>query len=224
MTRGKHLGHIVSKEGVKIDPETVEAINHISIPRNRKEVQYFLGVINFLRIFVPNVVEIVRHITNMLKKIHEVKWTPKAREYFQKIKEAMGKSLVLVILNYDKDFSMFSFASEHTIVVYLLHKNDENQEQPISFFNRALRDVELRYSKLEKKAYALVKSLKSLRDYILHSKTFSYVPNSAIKYVLTQPNSEGRRGKWIVKMQEYDLRIKSIKLIKGQGLVKLMSK
>jgi hypothetical protein len=81
----------------------------------------------------------------------------------------------------------------------LLQKNEENQEHPIAFFSKALRDVELRYSSLEKQAYALVKALKSFRDYILHSNILAYVPTSAIKYILTQPDSEGRRGKWIVQ-------------------------
>jgi hypothetical protein len=142
----------------------------------------------------------VRHITNMLKKNHEVKWTPEAREYFQIIKEELGESPFLVSPNYDKYLFIFSFASEHTIVLVLLQKNDENQEQWIAFFNRALRDAELKYDNFETQAYSLVKSLKALRDYILHSKTFSYVPNSVIKDILTQPNSEGRRGKWISKM------------------------
>jgi hypothetical protein len=72
-----------------------------------------------------------------------------------------------------------------------MQKNDENQEQPIAFFNRYLRDAELKYSNLEKQAYALVKSLKYFKYYIFHSKTFSYVPNNAIKDILTQPDSEG---------------------------------
>jgi len=56
----------------------------------------------------------------------------------------------------------------------------------------------------------------------LHSKTFSYVPNSAIKDVLTQPDSEGRRGKWIAKIHAYELEIKPTKMVKGKGLAKLM--
>jgi hypothetical protein len=52
---------------------------------------------------------------------------------------------------------------------------------------------------------------------------FSYVPNSVIKGVLIQPDNEGRRGKWISKMQEYDLEIKPTKMVKGQGLDKLMA-
>jgi hypothetical protein len=62
----------------------------------------------------------------MLKKNHEVKWTPEARKYFQKIREALGISPVLVNQNHDKGFFMFYFASKHTIVVVLLQKNDEN--------------------------------------------------------------------------------------------------
>jgi hypothetical protein len=62
----------------------------------------------------------LKHITSMLKKDHEVKWTIEAKKSFQQIKEALGESLVLVSLNYDKDFLIFSFSSEHTMVVLLL--------------------------------------------------------------------------------------------------------
>jgi hypothetical protein len=54
MEEGNILGHIVSKEGVNIDPKRVEEIKQSAQPRKKKEVQYFLGKIEFLRIFVPN--------------------------------------------------------------------------------------------------------------------------------------------------------------------------
>jgi hypothetical protein len=200
----------------------VEEIKQIAQPRNKKEVQSFLGKIGFLRRFVPNFTEMVKHITNMLKKDHEVKWTVEAKESFQQIKMALGEAPVLISPNYDKEFLIFSFTSVHTIVVVLLQKNEENQEQPIAFFSKALRDVELKYSSMEKQAYALVKALKDFRDYILHSKILAYVPTNTIKDILTQPDSEGKRGKWIAKIQEYDVEIKPTKLVKGQGLAKLL--
>jgi hypothetical protein len=52
MKEGNLLGHIVSVEGVRIDPSRVEAIQTLSLPRSKKEVQAFLGKINFLRRFV----------------------------------------------------------------------------------------------------------------------------------------------------------------------------
>jgi hypothetical protein len=75
---------------------------------------------------------------------------------------------------------------------------------------------------MEKQAFALVKSIKEFRVYILHSHTIAYVPNTVVKDILTQENPDGRRGKWIVVILEYDIEIKPTKLIKGQGLAKLM--
>lgn len=86
-----------------------------------------------------------------------------------------------------------------------------------------LRDAPLRYDIMEKQAYALVKALKEFRTYILHSHVIACVPSSSVKDILTQLDTEGRRGKWIVAMLEYDLEIKPTKLIKGQGLTKLMA-
>ena len=95
-------------------------------------------------------------------------------------------------------------------------------EQPISFFSKALRDAPLKYNIMEKQAYALIKALKDFRVYILHSHTIAYVPNIVVKEILSQ-DPDGKRGKWIVVILEYDLEIKPTKLIKGQGLAQLMA-
>jgi len=82
----------------------------------------------------------------------------------------------------------------------------------------------LKYNIIEKQALTLVKDLKYFRVYIQHSHILAYVPNAVIKEVLVQTNPEGRRGQWITTLLEYDLEIKPVKLIKGQGLAKLMAK
>jgi hypothetical protein len=105
----------------------------------------------------------------------------------------------------------------------LLQKTQAGHEKPISFFNKSLQDVELKYEILEKKAYALVKALKAFRVYVLQSNITTYVPRSGVKEILVQPDSEGKRGKWIVKLLEYDLHINPTLLTKGQGIFKLLS-
>ena len=118
---------------------------------------------------------------------------------------------------------IFSFASEHTIARVLLQKYQQNAEQPISFFPKVLRDGELKYDIMEKQAYALVKYFKDFRVYILHSHIIAYVPNNVVKNILTQIDPKGKRAKWIAVLLEYDLEIKLTKLVKGQGLAKLMN-
>jgi hypothetical protein len=97
---------------------------------------------------------------NMLRKGNEIKWTTYAKHSFEEVKESLTKSHVLISPDFAKDFIVFSFASEHTIAGVLMQKNDQNQEQPIAFFSRSLRDSTLKYNIMEKQAYALVKDLK----------------------------------------------------------------
>jgi len=69
----------------------------------------------------------------------------------------------------------------------------------------------------------LVKALKSFRTYLLQSQIIAYVPNVAVKDVLVQSDMEGKRGKWIAKIQEYDIDIKPTKLVKGHGLENMLA-
>jgi hypothetical protein len=105
----------------------------------------------------------------------------------------------------------------------LLQKNDDGQEKPIAFMSKALQNLELNYTTMEKQAYALVKSLKYFRVYIGYSKVVGYVPHSVVKDILGQQDCLGVRGKWVSKIQEYDLEIKPTKLIKCQGLAQMLT-
>jgi hypothetical protein len=67
-----------------------------------------------------------------------------------------------------------------------------------------------------------VKALKDFRIYVLHSKITAYVPSASVKDILIQPDLDGRRSKWIAKILEFDLEINPTKIIKGQGLAKLL--
>jgi hypothetical protein len=89
LEEGKILGHIISKEGIKIDLGRIEAIQKIDHPRNIKELQSFIRKINFLRIFIPNLAELLINITNMLKKETKIKWTIEAKHSFDQVKQAL---------------------------------------------------------------------------------------------------------------------------------------
>jgi hypothetical protein len=84
-----------------------------------------LKKINFLRRFVSNFVELVKHITVMLRKGNKVKWTIESRYYFIQIKKALIEAPFLISLDYSKYFLFFSLALFDTVAVVLLQKNVE---------------------------------------------------------------------------------------------------
>jgi hypothetical protein len=108
---------------------------------------------------------------------------------------------VLVSHDYTKGFVIFSFESKYTIAIVLLQKNNEGFEQPIAFFSKILRDAKLKYDILDKQAYAMVKALKAFWTYVLHLRIITYVPISTVKDILIKPDTDGRRGKWLEKIQ-----------------------
>ena len=83
------MGHIISKDEIKIDPNIIEAIHKIEHPRNIKELQSFIGKINFLRRFIPNLVELLKNITNMLKKGTKIRWNIESKKTFEQVTHAL---------------------------------------------------------------------------------------------------------------------------------------
>lgn len=143
MEEGKLIGHIISKEGIRIDPSRVEAILKINPPKNKKEFESFIGRISFLRRFIPNLVDILRSITSMLKRDTKIKWNSETKKSFSKVKLTLKTTHLLISHDFTKRYIIFSFASDHTIVVFLL-QNKKGQEQPITFLSMDLRDASLK--------------------------------------------------------------------------------
>ena len=99
---------------------------------------------------------------------NEVKWSKESKEDFEIMKKYIGEEPLLINLYYSKPFLIFSLDSTRTIVAVLLENNNNGYEKPIAFFRKALRDVELKYSLMEKQAYAMVKGLKFSGCYVLY--------------------------------------------------------
>ena len=163
----------------------MRAIQTLSVPRSKRDIQSFLGKINFVRRFIPNFAELEKHITSMLKKGSEIKWNEEARRSFESIKRAIMEAPTLINPYYSKEFHIFLFASDDTLAAVPLYKNDEGSKHPMAFFSKALRDAELRYDIIEEQAYAVIKSLKDFKIYILNSKVIAYVPSALVKNALT---------------------------------------
>jgi hypothetical protein len=95
--------------------------------------------------FIPKFMEIVRLISDMLKKGHDLKWNDKAKKAFMDIKQALCRSRMLASLNCGKIFQLFLLASQLTMVVVLLQKNNEDMEHLLAFMSKTFQGSELNY-------------------------------------------------------------------------------
>ena len=108
------------------------------------------------------------------------------KQAFHNIKDVIANSPVLCDPNCSHDFITYCYASEHTLLAILMQRNDEGVQAPIAFMSVPLKNHKLKYSQIEKHAFAMVKALKNIWFYILHSHYVVYIPDAAVKGVLTQ--------------------------------------
>ena len=95
----EYLGHIVSHEGVKENPNKIKSIKEWRIPTTLRHLRGFLGLIGYYRKFVKNYGRIKTPLMTLLKK-DAFSWTPEATKAFEDLKEAMCRALVLSTLDF----------------------------------------------------------------------------------------------------------------------------
>ena len=129
----------VSKRGVSIDSERIKAIEQIPMPHNKKGMQSFMGTIKFVRRFVPDFAQTVKPLQQMVKQNAQFKWIETEKNAFSKIKTAVAHAPSLKSPDFDKNFIMYTFASDDSLAAVLTQKEEGGDEFPISFMSTGLQ-------------------------------------------------------------------------------------
>ena len=136
------------------------------MPHNKKGMQSFMGTINFVRRFVPDFAQTVKPLQQMVKQNAQFKWAETEKNAFSKIKTVVAHAPSLKSPDFDKDFILYTFASDDSLAAVLTQKEDGGDEFLISFMSTGLQGAELNYPAIDKQAYAVFKVVKLFRPYI----------------------------------------------------------
>ena len=139
---------------------------NLSIPTSKKEVQAFMGIINFVRRFVHDFVVMVKPIHNILKQDHSFSWTEDVENSFVRIKKEITSAPVLAKPYFEKYFIIYTNAMEEAVFVILVQCDDQNNEKSVAYTSQSMSDDEFKYSYIEKHTFALVKVVKKFRHFI----------------------------------------------------------
>jgi hypothetical protein len=128
----EYLGHVISQEGVKVDPEKIKAITEWPKPKNISKLRGFLGLTGYYRIFIKNYAHLTTPFSNLLKK-NSFKWDNSAQECFETLKRVMSSTHVLTTPDFAKPFVVEYDASGIGIATILMQDG-----HPIAFESRKL--------------------------------------------------------------------------------------
>ena len=97
------LGVVIGPEGIKMEKKKIKAVLDWPTSKEVKNIQKFLGLINYYQQFIKNFVSIVRPLHNLVKKDQKWDWMEKQEKAFRKLKKKFTKESVSVVLDLNKN-------------------------------------------------------------------------------------------------------------------------
>ena len=151
VSAGKFLGFIIHEKGIEIDPKKIEAMKKVEAPACKKDLQKFLGKVNYLRRFISNLSGKIDAFTPILRLKNEAEfiWGAEQQEAFDKIKKYLSSPPVLKAPKRGIPFRIY-VAAEDKVIGAILTQETEGKEYIITYVGRRLIDAETRYTFIEK--------------------------------------------------------------------------
>lgn len=215
----KFLGHILDEDGIRPDPEKVEAIVNLSPPTNVTEVRRLLGMINFLGKFVPNLSEICQPLNELLKADREFTWSYTQQQAFDKIKRVLTQEPVLALYDANRKTVVSSDASSYGLGAVLLQEQHDGKLRPISYASRTLSTAETRYAQIEKEALAATWACERFKDFLTGSHFMIETDHKPLLQILATKNLDDlspRLQRFRLRLMRYSY---DITYIPGKHLV-----
>lgn len=210
-TEVKLLGHIVSTNGIKMDPDKTKAIREFPAPKNIKQLRAFLGLINYFRKFIHKYGEETKPLCQMLQKDVVWKWTPDKQQIFEKVKGLFLDTVMLVHPDINKPYYLQTDSSAIGIAGCVYQLNKENEPMVVGFCSKGLTDAEMRWTVSEQELFAIIYSLTKFETYLRGAKVIIRTDHKSLTFLHSWKLLGARMIRWVHYIGQFNYRIEHIK-------------
>jgi len=197
----EYLGHIISRDGVGPDPENIRAMIAWPTPSTIKQLRGFLGLTGFYQKFVQHYASIAAPLTNLLKR-DSFTWSEKAQRSFEQLKDAKTNAPVLMLRNFQEDFTIETDASGQGMGVVLMQNN-----HPICYFSKKIFPKLLSASTYVRELHAITAVVKKWRTYLLGRKFIIHTDQRSLRELMMQVVQTPEQQYYLSKLLGYTYEI-----------------
>jgi len=213
----KFLGHVVSSDGLKTDPDKIKALKEWPLPATVTEMRQFLGFANYYRKFVRSYAELTVSLETMLKNSSKksfakndntpLQWTTEGKDAFLEIKHHLCEAPCLTFPIRDCKYILDADAS-HCAIGCVLSQVQGGSEKVIAYGSRKLSNSEKQYCITRKELLAVYYFVTHFKQFLLGSKFVVRTDHKALKWLLNweKPNTS-QYCSWIAELEIYDFKI-----------------
>ena len=193
------LGHIVSAQGIQVDPVKIQVVKEWPVPQNVTHVRQFVGLANYFRKFVMSFSEMAKPLTDLTRAGTEWKWKEEQQQAFDRIKDALTQAPTLAMPDTQLPYTVICDASNFGIGAVLLQ-----EEHPIAFMSRLLDPAQMNWSVTDRELLAVIEALKLWRCY-LGDRAFTVVTDhNPLTFFATKKDLHGRQARWAEHLAMFD--------------------
>ncbi|GAA5972537.1 hypothetical protein JCM11641_001890 [Rhodosporidiobolus odoratus] len=207
--RTEFLGHIISQDGIEADPGKVDKIKNWTRPRTVTQVRGFLGIVQYLRKFIPQLAEHTAVLTPLTRKgltrIDHL-WMDKEERAFEAVKRIVTSLPVLKPVDQDseKPIWLMTDASKVGIGAVLLQGDDWKTAHPCGFYSRQYIAAEKNHPTHEQELLAVIAALKAWRLDLLGVRFRVLTDHDTLRHFQTQATLSKRQARWTEVLADYD--------------------
>ena len=217
-TEINYLGHKVSVAGMEPGTEGLKGIAEIAPPATYTQVRKFLGTTGYFRHFIKGYAKIAKPLNDLLQgeisklKSHPVGLPPKALAAFQELKMKCLMAPILAFADFKKPFLLETDALIEGLGAILSQEQEDGCYHPVAYASRGLKGGETKYhsSKLEFLALKWAMT-EQFREYLQYQPFVVRTDNNPLTYVLTTPNLDAVRHRWVAAMAGYNFEIQYVR-------------
>jgi len=212
-THLKYLGHIVSKEGIRPDPDKLNAVREYPVPTKLKAVRTFLGLSSYYRRFIKNYATIAEPLLALTRHSDSksFQWTPACQQSFETLRQHLVEAPIIAYPRFDQPFILQLDASDVGLSAILAQKliDDDGiaREHVIAYASRTLSPSERKYSPTERECLAIVYGCNYYRPYLEGTRFTAITDHKALKWLHSTKDLNSRLARWAIQIAAYDIDI-----------------
>ncbi|GLB33387.1 putative retrotransposable element tf2 155 kda protein type 1 [Lyophyllum shimeji] len=190
-----------------MDPVKVAGVAEWPTPKNKKEVQSFLGFTNFYRRFIRDVSHHARLLFDLMAKDIAWTWGSTQQDAFDALKRAITSQSVLSFPNNDRPFQVEADSSDFATGAMLSQQSPGDEKwHPVAFYSKSLNAVEQNYEIHDKEMLAIIRALEEWQHFLegVRHKVEIYTDHKNLEYFLTAKKLNRRQARWSLYLANFD--------------------
>lgn len=208
-----YLGRKISNKGILPDESGVADVKNIKPPSDIKELEAFLGKVNYYHNFVPNFSSIAAPLNMLRRKNTPFCWGKQQQNSFEQLKSCIVNAAQLAHFREDLPITLATDASPFGIGAVISHIYPDGTERPIAFASKTLNEHQVRYSQIEKEGLAIVFGVQRFHQY-LYGHKFTLITDHKPLVSIFNPEKHlpamtaHRLQRWAITLMAYQYTIK----------------